>query len=152
MRKNLVIGIIAAVFSLAAVSVAGAAGTKATDSIWVIPATSSTTALASTSQMKYGESFKAGYSSRARDPWAYAQCWANSTTIVGTPNQGTYAAGDVVWSGYRSLTGLTGDTFLLADPIQGLWLGGGATCKLSLVTFSSGRQNVLASVDFVVAG
>ena len=81
-----------------------------------------------------------------------AQCWVNETTNLGTPNQGTYTPGDVIWSGYRSLTGLTGDTFLLSDPIQGLWLGGGATCKLSLVAFSGNKQSTLAATDFTVAG
>jgi hypothetical protein len=39
---------------------------------------------------------------------------------------------------------------LLADPIQGLWLGGGATCTLSLVSFTGNKQTVLASTDFTV--
>ena len=65
---------------------------------------------------------------------------------------GTYAPGDPIWAAYRSLTGLTGDSFLLADPIQGLWLGGGARCILNLVTFSGSKQSTLASTAFTVAG
>jgi hypothetical protein len=44
--------------------------------------------------------------------------------------------------------------FDLIDPIQHLWLGGGATCKLSLLKFSGGYKNmtVLATTSFTVSG
>jgi hypothetical protein len=122
------------------------AGNKDADDIWIVGPDGGRL----TTQLKYGDSFKAGYSSRAKEPWGFAQCWANDSTVVGTPNQGTYTPGDPVWSSYRSLTGLTGDSWLLADPIQGLWLGGGATCKLNLVSFVGNKQTVLASTDFTV--
>ncbi len=149
MRTRHALALIVAVVSLAAASPAQAAP-RAGDSIWIITAEGNT-ARAGT-QLTYGDSFKAGYSSRAKEPWAFAQCWATETTVLGSPNQGTYTPGDVIWSGYRSLTGLTGDTFLLSDPIQALWLGGGATCTLSLVSFSGGKQSTLASMNFSVAG
>jgi len=148
MRRRHAIAWIAAAVSLAAASLAGAAANKESDAIWIIAATD---ASSSTAQLKYGDSFKAGYTSRAKEPFGFAQCWADDTTILGTPNQGTYSPGDPIWSSYRSLTGLTGDTWLLSDPIQHLWLGGGATCTLSLVTFTGNKQNVLASTDFTVA-
>jgi len=143
--------ILALAASCVVASVAHAAANRGGDSIWIIK--SGDSAARTDNVMAYGESFKTGYSSRAKEPWAFAQCWANSTTILGTPNQGTYTPGDVIWSGYRSLTGLTGDTFDLTDPIQHLWLGGGANCKLSLVTFSgNNRTSTLASIDFTVSG
>lgn len=130
---------------------AAAAGTS-NDSIWInAPAG----ALAPVS-LKYGDTFTAGYSSRASQPWAFAQCWASDTTVLGTPNQGTYAPGDVIWSEYRSLYsgGPVPAPFDLTDPIQHLWLGGGAKCKLSLVKFSGGNKNmtVLATTSFTVSG
>ena len=134
-----------AVVALAVAGLAGA-GNKDADAIWIVGPDNGRL----TTQLTYGTSFRAGYSSKAKEPWGYAQCWANSTTVVGTPNQGTYAPGDPVWSSYRSLTGLTGDSWLLADPIQGLWLGGGADCTLSLVNFVGNKQVVLATTDFSV--
>jgi hypothetical protein len=120
------------------------------DSIWInAPAGGASTT------MSYGDMFTAGYSSRASQPWGFAQCWANETTVLGTPNQGTYAPGDVIWSEYRSLYagGPVPAPFDLIDPIQHLWLGGGATCKLSLVKFSGGYKNmtVLATTSFTVS-
>ena len=156
MRKTLVTAVLAIVVALSTAAFAAAGSSKGGDSVWIISGSSGAAALAqplsAQTNLKYGSSFKAGYSSRAREPWAYAQCWADSTTVLGTPNQGTYKPGDMIWSGYRSLTGLTGDTFDLNDPIQGLWLGGGASCKLNLVTLSNGKQTVLASVAFTVTG
>jgi len=149
MRRRHAITLIAAAVSLAAASLAGAAGREA-DAIWIVKSNGDTAR--SDVVMSFGESFKAGYSSRAKEPWAFAQCWANSTTVLGTPNQGTYRPGDVIWSAYLSLTGLTGDTFLLRDPIQGLWLGGGADCKLSLVAFTGNKQSTLATTAFTVSG
>jgi len=150
MRRHAFILIVLVVLLVGA-SFAHAAANRSSDAIWIIR--SGDAAARTDNIMAYGESFKTGYSSRAKEPWAFAQCWANATTILGTPNQGTYTPGDVIWSGYRSLTGLTGDTFVLNDPIQHLWLGGGATCKLSLVTLSGGnRQSTLASMDFTVSG
>jgi len=148
MRRYAFILALAASFVVA--SLAHAAANRSGDSIWIIRSADATARTGA--DMTYGESFKTGYSSKAKDPWAFAQCWANSTTVLGTPNQGTYTPGDVIWSGYLSLTGLTGDTFVLNDPIQHLWLGGGANCKLSLVTFTGNRQSTLASVDFTVSG
>ena len=102
--------------------------------------------------LPYGSDFRAGYSTRAAEPWGFAQCWANESTVLGTPNQGTYSPGDVIWSQYRALYsgGPTSRTFQLIDPIQGLWLGGGADCKLSLIKFSSNmsRKTVLATTTF----
>ena len=130
---------------------AAAAGSKSTDSIWIVT-TSASAPTSGQPTLHFNDTFNAGYSSRAKQPWAYAQCVANSTTILGTPNQGVYTPGDTIWSAYRSLTGLTGDTFDLNDPIQGLWRGGGADCTLSLVTFNgSGQQSVLASISFTVS-
>ena len=146
-KATLVIAAATALALLVGVSVAPAAPSRDSHSIWIV-----TGETARTTQLGYGASFKAGYASRAKEPWAYAQCWANGSSILGVPNQGTYTPGDPIWSGYRSLTGLTGDTFLLSDPIQQLWLGGGATCKLSLVSFSGGKQSTLASTDFTVSG
>jgi len=124
-------------------------GGNTSDSIWVNARPGATSV-----SMKYGDLFTAGYTSRASQPWGFAQCWANGTTVLGTPNQGTYAPGDVIWSEYRSLYpgGPVPAPFELTDPIQHLWLGGGASCTLSLVKFSGGYKNmtVLAKTSFTV--
>jgi hypothetical protein len=121
------------------------------DAIWV----NAPTGRAATVTMRYGDSFTAGYTSRAAQPWALAECWADGSTVLGTPNLGTYNPGDVIWSQYRSLYagGPAPGAFDLIDPIQGLWLGGGATCRLSLVKFSGGYKSstVLATSTFAVA-
>ena len=148
MRRKAAV-LIALALSLGTASLASAANRDA-DAIWIVTSGGATARTGVV--LTYGTSFTAGYTSRAKQPWAFAQCWANATTILGTPNQGTYTPGDVIWSGYRSLTGLTGDTFVLDDPIQHLWLGGGANCKLSLVTFSGSKQSTLAAMDFTVSG
>jgi hypothetical protein len=137
---------------VAALSLAGpAAAAPAQDAIWI----NSPTARAATVSLQYGDAFTAGYSSRVSQPWAYAQCWADGSTVLGTPNQGTYAPGDVIWSQYRSLYagGPLPGGFDLTDPIQGLWLGGGASCRLSLVKFSGGYKSstVLATYEFTVS-
>jgi len=124
-----------------------------TDSIWIKPVAGA----APVSTLPYGTFFAAGYTSKTSQPWAFAQCWANSTTVLGTPNQGTYTPGSVIWSEYRSLYagGPVPAPFQLTDPIQGLWLGGGANCTLSLVKLGSGKQGgmtVLASTNFTVSG
>jgi hypothetical protein len=129
-----------------------AAAGPVTDSIWVVPV-GGTAAPGARAALKYGDSFTAGYTTKASQPWGFAQCWANDTTVLGKPNQGTYTPGDVIWSGYRSLYsgGPVSAAFDLTDPIQGLWVGGGADCKLSLVKFSGGKQTVLATTAFTVS-
>ena len=132
---------------------AAAAG-GSTDSIWINPPSAGLAPVGSVS-LKYGAAFTAGYTSKAAQPWGFAQCWANDTTVLGTPNQGTYKPGDVIWSEYRSLYpgGPVPAAFDLTDPIQQLWLGGGATCTLSLVKFSGGnKMTVLATTSFTVSG
>ena len=146
LKRLLVAAPVLAALTFSAPALAG--GT--TDSIWI-----NAPAGAAATSMKYGDMFTAGYSSKASQPWGFAQCWANGSTVLGTPNQGTYAPGDVIWSEYRSLWAgsAASGPFQLTDPIQNLWLGGGATCTLSLVKFS-GRaqtQTVLAKVGFTVA-
>jgi hypothetical protein len=123
------------------------------DAIWIAGFEPSRTA-SSVPVLPYGSDFGAGYSTRAAEPWGFAQCWANDSTVLGTPNQGTYSPGDVIWSEYRSLYpgGPVPANFQLNDPIQHLWLGGGADCTLSLLKFSGGysRMTVLATTPFVV--
>jgi hypothetical protein len=131
---------------------AAAAG-GSTDSIWINPPSAGLAPAAVS--LKYGAAFTAGYTSKAAQPWGFAQCWANDTTVLGTPNQGTYKPGDVIWSEYRSLYpgGPVPAAFELTDPIQHLWLGGGATCTLSLVKFSgANKMTVLATTSFTVSG
>ena len=146
----------AAVAALVAALVPPLAGAASvTNSIWVVPVGAATTAGAG-SALHYGGAFTAGYTAKTSEPWGFARCWANDTTILGTPNQGTYAPGDVIWSEYRSLYdgGPVPSTFELTDPIQGLWLGGGADCRIDLIKFSAGYKNqtVLASTTFTVTG
>jgi hypothetical protein len=151
MRYAITASIVAAVFfPLAFAAHAG----SAPDSIWIKSPGGSTGTPPTT--LPYGSSFTAGYTSKTSQPWAFAQCWANSTTVLGTPNQGNYKPGDAIWSEYRSLYpgGPVPAPFDLTDPIQGLWLGGGADCTLSLVKFSGGFKSmtVLASSSFTVSG
>ena len=132
-----------------------AAAAPVTSSVWVVPVGSATTAGTSVT-LHYGDAFTAGYTTKASEPWAFVQCWANDTTILGVPNQGTYSPGDVIWSEYRSVYdgGPISPTFELVDPIQQLWLGGGADCRIDLIKFSAGYKNqtVLASTTFTVTG
>ena len=147
-KATLVIAAATALALLVGVSVAPAAPSRDSHSIWIV-----TGETARTTQLGYGASFKAGYASRAKEPWAYAQCsrptvrafWVFPTRA---PTRRVIRSGRAT----GGLTGLTGDTFLLSDPIQQLWLGGGATCQLSLVSFSGGKQSTLASTDFTVSG
>ena len=148
--------IIAAALTAAALAALGAptaapAAPASTDAIWV----NGPSGAAAGSQLHYGDSFTAGYTTRASQPWAYAECRPTATTVLGTPNQGPYTYGDVMWSGYRSLYagGPVPAGFQLTDPIQHLWLGGGATCTLSLIKYASGysKKTVLATTTFTVA-
>src|SRR4051812_22398309 len=96
--------ILAAALTAAALAALGAptaapAAAPATDAVWV----SGASGAAPVSQLHYGDSFTAGFTSRASQPWAYAECRPTATTVLGTPNQGTYTPGDVMWSEYRSV-------------------------------------------------
>jgi len=99
--------------------------------------------------LHYGDLFtpEATWATNVREPWAFAVCYADESSVVPS----SYAVGDEIWSGYRSLVGLTGSQFLLADPIQNIWRGGGADCRLDLVDFRGGKRLVLASSAFAVA-
>jgi len=107
-----------------------------------------------TQPLHYGNSFTAAYTGKVNGgaPWAYASCVANGTTQLGTPNQGSYTPGGTIWSEYRDLNGSVGmGPFELTDPIQHLWTGGGADCKLQLMSINnSGKQTVLATTTFTV--
>jgi hypothetical protein len=149
-RRILAAALTAALAVLGAPTAAPAAA-PVTDAVWVAGATGG-----AVSQLHYGDSFTAGYTTRASQPWAYAECRPMATTVLGTPNQGTYTPGDVMWSEYRSVYagGPVPAPFQLTDPIQGLWLGGGATCTLSLIKWSGGgytKKTVLATTSFTVA-
>jgi hypothetical protein len=124
------------------------------DSIWIASVAGAAARGAASPTPAYGASFTAGYTSKTSQPWAFAQCWANSSTVLGTPNQGTYTPGSVIWSEYRSLYagGPEPAAFELTDPIQHLWLGGGASCTLSLLRLSGKGTTVLATTSFTVAG
>ena len=145
----------AAAALVAALLPALAAAAPVTNSVWVVPVGAATTAGTGVS-LHYGDAFAAGYATKTAEPWGFVECWANGTTILGTPNQGAYAPGDVIWSEYRSLYdgGPISPTFELVDPIQHLWLGGGADCRIELIKFSAGYKNqtVLASNTFTVTG
>jgi hypothetical protein len=118
-------------------------GGGSSDSIWIL----GTAGGVPVSAMQYGSSFSAGFSSKASNPWGFAQCWANSTTRLASPTTG------VIWSEYASLQpdGTLG-SFVLTDPIQEEWLGGGADCTLSLVAFQGSQLKTLATTNFTVAG
>jgi hypothetical protein len=137
----------AACSSLALPTVAPAA--PAADTVWVSPVSPAA------GQLHYGDTFSVGYKSKASQPWAYSACRPTVTTVLGTPNQGPYTYGDVMWSEYHSVYagGPVPSPFHLIDPIQGLWLGGGATCRLDLIKFTGSNQtvSVLASTTFTVA-
>ena len=131
---------------LAALTLAPAAhAAKSSDSIWINPAAGQATV-----KLSYGDSFTAGYSSKVSQPWGYAECKASSTSVLGA----SYTPGSVIWSEYLSLWpgGPSSGPFQLIDPIQQMWLGGGANCTLSLVKFTSGLTNrtVLATTSFIV--
>ena len=146
-RRTLAALLAAGLTALAAPAAASAA--PAADAVWVNGPDG-----ARASVLHYGDSFTAGYTSRTSQPWGFAECRPTATTVLGTPSQGTYTYGDVMWSEYRSLYGggPVPAPFRLIDPIQQLWLGGGATCAISLVKYSSGYKNrtVLATSSFVV--
>src|SRR3954453_6767149 len=147
-------GALALVALLAVPSAAGAAPAS-TDAIWITSADGQALAASGTPQLRYGDQFRAGYRTKAAQPWGLAECWAKASTVLGTPNQGSYKPGDVIWSGYRSLYsgGPIAGAFELTDPINHLWLGGGATCRLSLLKLSrNGRQTVLGTPPFDGAG
>lgn len=97
----------------------------------------------------YGDLFtpQATFAKNVKDPWAFAVCHANASSVTADG----YEVGDEIWSGYRSLTGLTGEQFLAADPIANIWLGGGADCRLDLVDFKGSQRIVLASAEFSVS-
>jgi hypothetical protein len=149
MRKRY--ALIASIFTALGLPLVAWAGGGGGDSIWI-----SSVFGAAAPSPTYGSSFTAGYSSKTSQPWGFAQCWANGTTVLGTPNQGSYKPGSVIWSEYRSLYpgGPEPGPFQLTDPIQHLWLAGGATCTLSLLKFSAGLKSstVLATTPFTVAG
>lgn len=98
--------------------------------------------------LHYGDLFAptASWANGVKEPWAYAVCYANGSSVVADG----YGPGDEIWSGYRSLVGLTGYEFLLADPIRNVWQAGGADCRIDLVDFRGGSRLVLASSEFTV--
>ena len=150
-RRILAALLAAAAFGALALPAAASAAPAPADSIWVVGPSG-----AKTTSLHYGDSFTAGYTTRTSQAWGYAECRPTGSTVLGTPTQGTYSYGDAIWSEYRSIYagGPIPSPFQLTDPIQQLWLGGGATCTLSLIKYSSGYKNrtVLATSSFEVTG
>ena len=97
-----------------------------------------------------GDSFSVGYSSREREPWAVARCYANASTVA----SGTYGDG-LVWNAVFSLWqgGPTPQSFTLGESVYPLWTDGGADCVVTLVKYSRDlqRTTVLAESAFTVA-
>jgi hypothetical protein len=141
---------LAAFLTAAALAVVGlpaaAQAAPAADAIWIVGPSG-----AKTTQLHYGDHFNAGYSSRTSQPWGYAECRPNASTVLGTA---PYTYGDVMWGMYRSLYagGPVPAGFDLTDPVANIWLGGGATCQLKLVKFSTGytKETTLATTSFEV--
>ena len=120
------------------------AGGKTSSSVWIEGSAS-----ARSSGLAYGDAFKVGYSTSARQPWAHAQCYPDDSTIY----RETYGNG-WIWGQYFSVYtgGPQPQAFQLVDPVAENWTGGGATCRLDLLKIGSdGRETVLATQRFSVA-
>ena len=101
--------------------------------------------------LRYGDAFTVGYSTNYRQPWALAQCFANSTTVLtGSPDED-----GSIWGAYFSVYpgGPLPQSFILGESVSPIWLSGGADCKVSLIKFSAdfARQSVLATTTFSIA-
>jgi hypothetical protein len=105
--------------------------------------------LAPNTALTYGSTFNALYGTKASYPWALAQCWSNSSTIV---NPDSPPASQPMWGEYRSSFGDGSHigTFDVIDP-NGHWLGGGADCTITLMYQQGNRWVTLATNTFTVA-
>lgn len=101
--------------------------------------------------LRYGNAFTVGYSTKDRQPWAFTQCVANSTTVL---SASPYADGSI-WGEYFSVYsgGPLPQAFVVGESVSPIWTGGGADCTVSLLRFSAdyARQTVLAVTTFSVA-
>jgi hypothetical protein len=94
------------------------------------------------------------FETNADSPWAYAECVANETTVIGTdPNTGEPGAdvGDLVYAQYIAAH-RGADTFTLGP--TPLWQGGGADCSATIGYFhdQTGRFRPRATATFIATG
>jgi hypothetical protein len=117
-------------------AIASGGGNRGTsDAIWIN--TTSGAAATASPMLGYGQSFSAGYTSKASFPWAHAQCFDASGSAFWGEWRAAQADGSI---GVFDLTTNTGQT----------WPSGSARCTLELVNLQP-KMNVLASTSFGVA-
>ena len=120
------------------------AGAKAESSVWVDGPDG-----ARSPGLAYGQPFRAGYSTSARQPWVQARCYPNGSTEF----RKRYDDGSIWGQNFSVYAGGPApQEFELIDPIAENWTGGGADCVLLLVKYSNdySRYTVLATRDFSV--
>jgi hypothetical protein len=108
---------------------------SSSNAIWI--QTTGGAAATASPMLGYGQSFSAGYTSKASSPWAHAQCFDASGSAFWSEWRATQADGSI---GVFDLTTNTGQT----------WPSGSARCTLELVSLQP-KMNVLASTSFGVA-
>ena len=85
-----------------------------------------------------GSHFTVGYASREREPWAFAVCFANDTSVLsGSPKDD-----GSIWGAWFSVYpgGPNPQDFVLGESVTPTWVGGGADCEVQLVKLS-GKYN-----------
>jgi hypothetical protein len=116
----------------------------ASSAVWVVELTGARTSGA----LQRGDDFTVGYSTKARQPWAEAKCFPNETTV----HSGTYSDGSIYGETFSVYAGgPTPQDFVLGVSLRGYWTGGGADCRVELITIDAKglRKSLLATTRFV---
>ena len=152
LEATLVLGIVATLIAgtmlIAGARPPAAQGIKAADSaVWVVELSGARTADGSLGR---GDDFTVGYSTRSRQPWAEAKCFPNATTEY----SGRYSDGSIYGETFSVFPGgPTPQDFVLGASIRDYWTGGGADCRVDLITVDSKglRKSLLARTRFEAA-
>jgi type II secretory pathway pseudopilin PulG len=150
-EATLVLGIVGALIAgtmlVAGARPPAATGVKAADSaVWVVELSGARAA----SALGRGDHFTVGYSTRSRQPWAEAKCFPNATTEY----SGTYSDGSIYGETFSVYAGgPTPQDFVLGVSLRKYWTGGGADCRVDLITVDSKglRRSLLARTRFDAA-
>jgi hypothetical protein len=125
-----------------------AQGVKAAGSaVWIVELSGARTAGGALAR---GDDFTVGYSTKSRQPWAEAKCFPNSTTEY----SGTYSDGSVYGETFSVYPGgPTPQDFVLGVSLRKYWTGGGADCRVDLITVDAKglRKSLLARTAFEAA-
>jgi hypothetical protein len=135
----------------------GNGGATNSSSVWIVELLSPALASAPAPELYLGHPFTVGYQTNVQEPWALAQCYPNSTTVLsGVP----YADG-TIWGEWFSvyLGGPSPQDFVLGASVSPIWTGGGADCTVGLYKLSGKyngalgftNQTLLATYAFAVA-